>query len=47
MKELENKNNIKEIIEWILCILIAVVLALLVRHYVFTPTVVEQYARRR
>lgn len=42
MDELEKKNNIKEIVEWIVCILIAVVLALLVRHYVFTPTVVEQ-----
>lgn len=46
MEELEKKNNIKEIVEWILCILIAVVLALLVRHFVFTPTVVEQYSMR-
>lgn len=36
------KNNVKEIMEWILCIVIAVVLALLVRQYIFTPTVVEQ-----
>ena len=41
-KEIEKKNNLKEVGEWILCILIAVVLALLVRHYVFTPTVVHQ-----
>ena len=37
----EKRNNLKEVGEWILCILIAVVLALLVRHYVFTPTVVH------
>ena len=42
MSELGNKSNIKEIVEWILCILIAIVLALLVRHFIFTPTVVRQ-----
>ena len=42
MDEINKKNNIKEVIEWLLCILIAVVLALIVRHYVFTPTVVRQ-----
>ena len=42
MSELENKDNIKEVIEWILCIVIAVILALLVRHFIFTPTVVHQ-----
>ena len=42
MSSLETKNNLKEIIEWVLCILIAIVLALLVRHFVFTPTVVRQ-----
>ena len=36
------QNNIKEVVEWILCIIIAVVLALLVRYYIFTPTVVRQ-----
>lgn len=42
MEEIERKNNIKEVVEWIICILIAVILALLVRHYVCTPTVVKQ-----
>ncbi len=42
----EKKSNIKEVVEWILCILIAVILALLVRHYVFTPTVVNQESMR-
>lgn len=42
MEEIEKKNNIKEIVEWIICILIAVILALLVRHYICTPTVVKQ-----
>ena len=42
----EKKNNIKEVIEWIICIVIAVILALLVRHYVFTPTVVRQVSMK-
>ena len=42
MEELEKTNNLKEVIEWILCIVIAVVLALLVRYYIFTPTEVKQ-----
>lgn len=46
MKEIEDKNNMKEVIEWILCIVIAVILALLVRHYVFTPTVVRQVSMK-
>lgn len=32
----------KDIIEWIECIVIAVVLALLIRYFVGTPTVVQQ-----
>lgn len=40
--DIEKRNNLKEVIEWIACIIIAVTLALLVRHYVFTPTVVNQ-----
>ncbi|MDE5831206.1 MAG: signal peptidase I [Clostridia bacterium] len=46
MEEIEKRNNIKEIIEWILCIVIAVILALVVRHYVFTPTVVRQVSMK-
>lgn len=42
MEELEKTNNLKEVIEWILCIIIAIVLALLVRYYIFTPTEVKQ-----
>lgn len=33
---------VKEILEWIYCIIIAVILALLVRHYIGTPTIVQQ-----
>ena len=44
--DIEKKENIKEVIEWILCIVIAVVLALIVRHYIFTPTVVNQESMR-
>lgn len=37
-----NKGIIKEILEWTYCIIIAVVLALLIRYYLGTPTVVKQ-----
>jgi len=33
---------IKEILEWILCAIIALILALIIRYYVGTPTVVQQ-----
>jgi len=32
----------KDILEWIVCILIAFILAILIKHFVFTPTVVKQ-----
>lgn len=38
----ELNSTLKEILEWVYCIIIAVVLALLVRYYVGTPTVVKQ-----
>lgn len=38
----EKKAKLKDIFEWIYCIIIAVVLALLVRYYVGTPTIVKQ-----
>lgn len=38
----QKKEQIKDIIEWIYCIIIAVVLALVVRYYVGTPTIVKQ-----
>ena len=41
-----NKETIKEILEWVYCIIIAVVLALLVRYYVGTPTVVKQVSMK-
>lgn len=31
------KSTLREIIEWLICIIIAVVLALLVRYYIGTP----------
>ena len=37
-----NKSVIREIIEWILCFVVAVVLALIVRYYIGTPTEVRQ-----
>ena len=41
MKE-ETINKIKDIIEWLVCILIAVVIAILFRYYIGTPTIVQQ-----
>ena len=41
-----NNETIKEILEWVYCIIIAVVLALLVRYYVGTPTVVKQVSMK-
>ncbi len=41
MKE-ETKTRIKDIIEWIVCILIALVIAIAFRYFVGTPTIVQQ-----
>ena len=37
-----NKKIIKEIGGWIICIVIAVILALLIKYFILTPTVVKQ-----
>ena len=39
---MDKKELTKEILEWVYCILIAVVLAIIVRHFFGTPTVVKQ-----
>lgn len=39
--EPEKKQMYKEVMEWVYCIIIAVVLALVVRYYIGTPTVVQ------
>lgn len=36
------KSVLRETIEWLICIIIAVALALIVRYYIGTPTVVQQ-----
>lgn len=36
------KSTLREIIEWLVCIIVAVALALLVRYYIGTPTIVQQ-----
>lgn len=41
MKE-ETINRIKDIIEWIICILIALIIAIAFRYYIGTPTIVQQ-----
>ena len=38
----DTKAKLKDIFEWIYCIVIAVALALLIRYYVGTPTIVKQ-----
>ena len=35
-------DRTKDILEWIVCILIALVLALLIRYFIGTPTIVQQ-----
>lgn len=35
-------DKVKNVLEWILCIIIAFVLALLIKYYIGTPTVVKQ-----
>lgn len=39
-------DKIKNILEWLYCIIIAVVLALLFRYYVGTPTIVKQVSMK-
>lgn len=36
------KSTLREVMEWLICIIIAVALALLVRYYIGTPTIVQQ-----
>lgn len=38
---IDKKATIKEVIDWIVCILIAFILALLIRYFVGTPTIVQ------
>lgn len=40
----KKKAVIKEILEWVYCIVIAVVIAILIKYFVGTPTVVKQYS---
>lgn len=39
---MEEKSKTKEIMEWVYCIIIAVVLALIFRYFIGTPTIVKQ-----
>ena len=38
----ETKSKVKNIVEWVICILIALVIAILFRYFVGTPTIVQQ-----
>ena len=37
-----NKERIKDILEWIFCIIIAVILALTIKYFIGTPTIVKK-----
>lgn len=41
-KAVKAKNIVSEIGIWIACVIIAVILALVIKYYIFTPTVVKQ-----
>ena len=40
--EKENVSKVKDVIEWIVCILIALIIAIIFRYYIGTPTIVKQ-----
>ena len=40
--EIKEKSLIREIFEWVLCFIAAFVIAILVRYFLFTPTLVSQ-----
>lgn len=39
-------DKLKNILEWVLCVIVAVVLAILIRYYLGTPTVVKQVSMK-
>lgn len=39
-------SKVKEVLEWVYCIVIALVLALLIRYFIGTPTVVQQVSMK-
>jgi signal peptidase I len=39
---MEEKNTVKEVLEWVYCILIAVVIVILIKSFIGVPTVVKQ-----
>ncbi len=42
----ETKSKIKDIVEWIVCIIIALIIAIAFRYYIGTPTIVQQPSMR-
>lgn len=40
--EEKNINKVKDILEWVVCIIIALIIAILFRYYIGTPTIVKQ-----
>lgn len=42
VKKVKEKSLIREIMDWVLCIVAAFVLAVVIKYFVFTPTLVKQ-----
>lgn len=40
--QIDKKKIAKEILNWIICIVIAIVFALIIKYFLFTPTIVKQ-----
>jgi signal peptidase I len=38
----ENASKVKDILEWVFCIVVALIIAILFRYYIGTPTIVKQ-----
>ena len=39
---MDKESKIRDILEWIICIVIALVIAILFRYFIGTPTIVKQ-----
>ena len=44
--DIQMSEKIKDILDWIYCIVIAIVLALLFRYFIGTPTIVQQVSMK-
>lgn len=42
VKKIREKSLVREIFDWVLCIVVAFLLAVIIKYFVFTPTLVQQ-----